>query len=238
MNFNEILNKTSDDNGEAIINQAVHLFLISGRSVASSSSTTLRRLAPQPPIPQTPALASSSTKVDYTNFPIPGLASPFQTPAPHANVSAPLSQPNPAEAARQPSARHPPRIASSSTDVANDEAMSSSLLQPLSVPKKRKTMTRVSHSTETSKGDVDNGQDDDENNQDDGDDAKDEEGKPKRKRRRQALSCMPCKRRKIRCDRKHPCTPCVKRNDQASCLWSVVETGSVFIIPRGCIGTD
>lgn len=203
------------------------IFLTLERSAASSSSTTLR-VAPQPPVPQTPTLASGSTKVDYTNFPIPGLASPFQTPAPHANVSAPLSQPTPAEATRQPPPRPLTRIAPASTDATNDEATSSSLSQPGSVPKKRKTMTKVSRSSETSKGDVDNAQDDDENNQDDGDEARDEEGKPKRKRRRQALSCMPCKRRKIRCDRLHPCTPCVKRNDQSSCLWSVVEARSVF----------
>ncbi|KAJ7476743.1 hypothetical protein FB451DRAFT_1461118 [Mycena latifolia] len=46
---------------------------------------------------------------------------------------------------------------------------------------------------------------------------------PKKKRRRQALSCTECKRRKIRCDRTQPCTPCVRRGDQAKCQWHVVE---------------
>ncbi|KAJ7622178.1 hypothetical protein FB45DRAFT_927157 [Roridomyces roridus] len=46
---------------------------------------------------------------------------------------------------------------------------------------------------------------------------------PKKKRRRQALSCTECKRRKIRCDRTQPCTPCVRRGDQDKCKWHVVE---------------
>lgn len=32
-----------------------------------------------------------------------------------------------------------------------------------------------------------------------------------------ALSCSECKRRKIKCDRGAPCTPCILRNDQARC---------------------
>lgn len=31
------------------------------------------------------------------------------------------------------------------------------------------------------------------------------------------LSCSECKRRKIKCDRNHPCGPCILRNDQARC---------------------
>ncbi|KAJ7743707.1 hypothetical protein DFH07DRAFT_35292 [Mycena maculata] len=46
---------------------------------------------------------------------------------------------------------------------------------------------------------------------------------PKKKRRRQALSCTECKRRKIRCDRTQPCAPCVRRGDQEKCQWHVVE---------------
>ncbi|KAJ7607965.1 hypothetical protein FB45DRAFT_392393 [Roridomyces roridus] len=49
---------------------------------------------------------------------------------------------------------------------------------------------------------------------------------PKKKRRRQALSCTECKRRKIRCDRTQPCAPCVRRGDQAKCVWHVVESVS------------
>ncbi|GAA5983587.1 hypothetical protein JCM10908_000344 [Rhodotorula pacifica] len=43
--------------------------------------------------------------------------------------------------------------------------------------------------------------------------------KPKRKRNRAALSCAPCKKRKIKCDRKLPCESCIKRGEQASCRW-------------------
>ncbi|KAI0060256.1 hypothetical protein BV25DRAFT_971788 [Artomyces pyxidatus] len=47
--------------------------------------------------------------------------------------------------------------------------------------------------------------------------------RPKQKRRRQALSCTECKRRKIKCDRAHPCTPCIRRGDQNKCQWHVIE---------------
>ncbi|KAJ7750741.1 hypothetical protein DFH07DRAFT_1062085 [Mycena maculata] len=55
---------------------------------------------------------------------------------------------------------------------------------------------------------------------------------PKKKRRRQALSCTECKRRKIRCDRKQPCAPCVRRGDQAKCQWHVVESVAEKYVPR------
>ncbi|KAF7771116.1 transcriptional regulator family: Fungal Specific TF [Agaricus bisporus var. burnettii] len=48
-------------------------------------------------------------------------------------------------------------------------------------------------------------------------------GPPKKKRRRQALSCTECKRRKIKCDRNQPCAPCSRRGEQAKCQWHVVE---------------
>ncbi|KAJ6584231.1 hypothetical protein B0H10DRAFT_870966 [Mycena sp. CBHHK59/15] len=52
----------------------------------------------------------------------------------------------------------------------------------------------------------------------------DNDGQPPKKRRfRQPLSCTECKRRKIRCDRNQPCTPCVRRGDQAKCQWYVIE---------------
>ncbi|THH19801.1 hypothetical protein EW146_g1435 [Bondarzewia mesenterica] len=54
-------------------------------------------------------------------------------------------------------------------------------------------------------------------------DADTESSRPKQKRRRQALSCTECKRRKIKCDRQHPCGPCARRNDQHKCQWHVVE---------------
>ncbi|KAL0955264.1 hypothetical protein HGRIS_004154 [Hohenbuehelia grisea] len=46
---------------------------------------------------------------------------------------------------------------------------------------------------------------------------------PKKKRRRQALSCTECKRRKIKCDRSQPCGPCSRRGEQAKCQWHIVE---------------
>ncbi|KAJ7808013.1 hypothetical protein B0H14DRAFT_2871480 [Mycena olivaceomarginata] len=55
---------------------------------------------------------------------------------------------------------------------------------------------------------------------------------PKKKRRRQALSCTECKRRKIRCDRTQPCAPCVRRGDQAKCQWHVVEPATEKYVPR------
>lgn len=46
---------------------------------------------------------------------------------------------------------------------------------------------------------------------------------PKKKRRRQALSCTECKRRKIKCDRVQPCTPCKRRGEGDRCHWHVLE---------------
>ncbi|KAF4610770.1 hypothetical protein D9613_006461 [Agrocybe pediades] len=48
-------------------------------------------------------------------------------------------------------------------------------------------------------------------------------GPLKKKRRRQALSCTECKRRKIKCDRTQPCTPCMRRGEEAGCQWHIVE---------------
>ncbi|RPD66540.1 hypothetical protein L226DRAFT_519886 [Lentinus tigrinus ALCF2SS1-7] len=45
----------------------------------------------------------------------------------------------------------------------------------------------------------------------------------KQKRRRQALSCTECKRRKIKCDRANPCGPCVRRGEQTKCQWHIIE---------------
>ncbi|KAJ7868056.1 hypothetical protein B0H14DRAFT_2730347, partial [Mycena olivaceomarginata] len=55
---------------------------------------------------------------------------------------------------------------------------------------------------------------------------------PKKRRRRQALSCTECKRRKIRCDRSQPCAPCVRRGDQAKCQLHVVEPATEKYVPR------
>lgn len=46
----------------------------------------------------------------------------------------------------------------------------------------------------------------------------DENSGPPRKRRRPALSCVECRRRKIKCDRNHPCEHC-KRNG-SNCTFS------------------
>ncbi|CAA7269862.1 unnamed protein product [Cyclocybe aegerita] len=51
----------------------------------------------------------------------------------------------------------------------------------------------------------------------------DQHSPPKKKRRRQALSCTECKRRKIKCDRTQPCTPCTRRGEEAGCQWHIVE---------------
>jgi hypothetical protein len=37
------------------------------------------------------------------------------------------------------------------------------------------------------------------------------------KRNRQVVSCVPCRTRKLKCDRQQPCTSCIKRSDAASC---------------------
>ncbi|KAJ2972343.1 hypothetical protein NQ176_g7213 [Zarea fungicola] len=43
-----------------------------------------------------------------------------------------------------------------------------------------------------------------------------------RKRNRVPLSCYPCRTRKLKCDRKHPCSNCTKRegNDTSSCTYA------------------
>ena len=40
------------------------------------------------------------------------------------------------------------------------------------------------------------------------------------KRNRQPLSCLPCRTKKLKCDRAHPCEMCIKRNDEGSCTYS------------------
>ncbi|KAL1944768.1 hypothetical protein VTO73DRAFT_3198 [Trametes versicolor] len=55
------------------------------------------------------------------------------------------------------------------------------------------------------------------------------QGRQKQKRRRQALSCTECKRRKIKCDRANPCGPCVRRGEQAKCQWHVIEPMEKYV---------
>ncbi|KAL5492057.1 hypothetical protein ACEPAI_3504 [Sanghuangporus weigelae] len=56
-----------------------------------------------------------------------------------------------------------------------------------------------------------------------------EHGPPKKKRRRQALSCTECKRRKIKCDRAHPCGPCARRSEPDKCQWHVIEPVDKYV---------
>lgn len=37
------------------------------------------------------------------------------------------------------------------------------------------------------------------------------------KRNRQVVSCIPCRNRKLKCDRQQPCASCVRRHDQGAC---------------------
>lgn len=60
-------------------------------------------------------------------------------------------------------------------------------------------------------------------------DEPDVSGPPKKKRRRQALSCTECKRRKIKCDRQQPCAPCTRRGEQSKCQWHVVEPAEKYV---------
>ncbi|KAI0259369.1 hypothetical protein BC834DRAFT_635201 [Gloeopeniophorella convolvens] len=63
----------------------------------------------------------------------------------------------------------------------------------------------------------------------DGDGDSEKATRPKQKRRRQPLSCTECKRRKIKCDRAHPCTPCIRRGDQNKCQWHVIEPVDKYV---------
>ncbi|KAJ9657062.1 hypothetical protein H2198_004554 [Neophaeococcomyces mojaviensis] len=47
------------------------------------------------------------------------------------------------------------------------------------------------------------------------------------KRNRLPVSCVPCRTRKLKCDRGHPCDACLKRNDQESCLYGKVSAAAV-----------
>ncbi|EAW15208.1 putative C6 transcription factor [Aspergillus clavatus NRRL 1] len=45
-----------------------------------------------------------------------------------------------------------------------------------------------------------------------------------RKRNRVPLSCGPCRHRKLKCNRAHPCENCVKRGDASSCTYAQAST--------------
>ena len=44
--------------------------------------------------------------------------------------------------------------------------------------------------------------------------------KPVRRRQRQTLSCLPCRRLKVKCDRGHPCRHCVWSDRAANCQYA------------------
>ncbi|GAA6027373.1 hypothetical protein JCM8097_007805 [Rhodosporidiobolus ruineniae] len=46
-----------------------------------------------------------------------------------------------------------------------------------------------------------------------------DDDEPSKKRSKQSLSCGECKRRKIKCDRKIPCSSCIKRGAADQCNW-------------------
>ncbi|KAG2046614.1 hypothetical protein BDR06DRAFT_964840 [Suillus hirtellus] len=56
-----------------------------------------------------------------------------------------------------------------------------------------------------------------------------QQGPAKKKRRRQALSCNECKRRKIKCDRAQPCGPCTRRGEQSKCQWRTLEPVDKYV---------
>ncbi|EIN09384.1 hypothetical protein PUNSTDRAFT_142965 [Punctularia strigosozonata HHB-11173 SS5] len=62
-----------------------------------------------------------------------------------------------------------------------------------------------------------------------GDPSIDPQEQPKKRRRRQALSCTECKRRKIKCDRAQPCAPCSRRNEQDKCHWASIEPAEKYV---------
>lgn len=46
-----------------------------------------------------------------------------------------------------------------------------------------------------------------------------EEPPSNRKRKRKTYSCLDCRRRKLKCDREHPCSRCVKEAHPQSCIF-------------------
>ncbi|KAL2414890.1 Zn(2)-C6 fungal-type transcription factor mpsB [Exophiala dermatitidis] len=57
------------------------------------------------------------------------------------------------------------------------------------------------------------------------------------KRNRQPLSCAPCRSKKLKCDRGHPCEPCVKRGDQGNCIYGKTATAPVTAPARAEAGS-
>lgn len=51
-------------------------------------------------------------------------------------------------------------------------------------------------------------------------DLSDSNGRTKSRRRRKPINCSFCRRRKLKCDRKQPCSSCIRRNMQSSCTYA------------------
>ncbi|KAJ2903891.1 fungal-specific transcription factor domain-containing protein [Zalerion maritima] len=51
---------------------------------------------------------------------------------------------------------------------------------------------------------------------------------PPKKRRRLVISCTECHRRKVKCDRKLPCSNCRSRNKESSCRYETLGSSSSF----------
>ncbi|KIW63072.1 hypothetical protein PV04_09950 [Phialophora macrospora] len=49
-----------------------------------------------------------------------------------------------------------------------------------------------------------------------------------RRRNRQPLSCGPCRLKKLKCDRGHPCETCVKRGNEAQCTYGKVSSAKAL----------
>lgn len=64
------------------------------------------------------------------------------------------------------------------------------------------------------------------------------DGPPPRKRRRPALSCFECRRRKIKCDRNFPCKQCVQSRIQTCTFSPHAATGTAFGGVRNSIPTS
>nr|XP_019008195.1 nuclear protein [Kwoniella pini CBS 10737]OCF46976.1 nuclear protein [Kwoniella pini CBS 10737] len=64
------------------------------------------------------------------------------------------------------------------------------------------------------------------------------ERKPHATRRRVVQSCSECRRRKIKCDKKFPCGPCILRNDQARCHEVGMAEKSVVASPNNFATTS
>ncbi|KAJ4001305.1 hypothetical protein F5050DRAFT_1725552 [Lentinula boryana] len=158
-------------------------------------------------------LKPNFTSAIPTLIPLNTMVNPSRSPARHPQASSATSQ-TPLPSIRQ---LHPYLPPSGGMTQSQHEGTSYSFSHSTHHPT---TASRFESDTYGNAGDSEN------------EDA-DPQGPPKKKRRRQALSCTvlsicttdckECKRRKIKCDRNQPCAPCTRRGEQAKCQWHVVE---------------